>query len=158
MIPQFCFPDIDRLKPTTKFKRFAGKKSTCKLTLLTVILPSLHFTNSETFSFVLTNMEGNRRFGYCRRLLVSYNRLSFFMPPVFLFLLFFVSSLFFSLFFYVPLPFFFRFFCSFTLNLISFFSPPLYFPGLSSRLVKDRGYLKSRVLSALSDASLCMKR
>ena len=28
------------------------------------------FVYSETFSFVLTDVDGNRRFGYCRRLLV----------------------------------------------------------------------------------------
>ena len=45
-IPQFCFPDIDQWKPTRSYR-------------------------SEKFSFVLTDIEGNRRFGYCRRLLVS---------------------------------------------------------------------------------------
>ena len=45
-IPQFCFPDIDQWKPTKRYK-------------------------SESYSFVLTDIEGNRRFGYCRRLLVS---------------------------------------------------------------------------------------
>ena len=44
-IPQFCFPDIDQWKPTKNYK-------------------------SESYSFVLTDMEGNRRYGYCRRLLV----------------------------------------------------------------------------------------
>ena len=44
-IPQFCFPDIDRWRPTVKY-------------------------TSETFSFVLTDIEGSKRFGYCRRLLV----------------------------------------------------------------------------------------
>lgn len=43
-IPQFCFPDIDQWKPTRSYR-------------------------SEKFSFVLTDIEGNRRFGYCRRLL-----------------------------------------------------------------------------------------
>jgi len=43
-IPQFCFPDIDRWRPTVKY-------------------------TSETFSFVLTDIEGSKRFGYCRRLL-----------------------------------------------------------------------------------------
>lgn len=33
-----------------------------------ITLPSL---NSETFSFMLTGEDGSRRFGYCRRLLVS---------------------------------------------------------------------------------------
>ena len=45
-IPQFCFPDIEQWKPTKSYQ-------------------------SESFSFVLTDMEGHRRFGYCRRLLVS---------------------------------------------------------------------------------------
>ena len=36
---------------------------------------------SENFSFVLTSLEGNRRFGYCRRLLVSAFHLSL---PLFL--------------------------------------------------------------------------
>jgi len=44
-IPQFCFPDIDRWRPTVNY-------------------------TSETFSFVLTDIEGSKRFGYCRRLLV----------------------------------------------------------------------------------------
>ena len=44
-IPQFCFPDIDQWKPTKSYQ-------------------------SESYSFVLTDMEGNRRYGYCRRLLV----------------------------------------------------------------------------------------
>ncbi len=47
-IPQFCFPDIDQWKPTKSYK-------------------------SESFSFVLTDMMGGRRFGYCRRLLVRLN-------------------------------------------------------------------------------------
>lgn len=33
---------------------------------------TLHPSPSESYSFVLTSMEGNRRFGYCRRLLVRY--------------------------------------------------------------------------------------
>ena len=35
---------------------------------------------SETFSFVLTNMEGQRRFGYCRRLLVSHTYTVYHVP------------------------------------------------------------------------------
>ena len=46
-IPQFCFPDVDQWKPVKEYK-------------------------SESFSFVLTDMEGGRRYGYCRRLLVSW--------------------------------------------------------------------------------------
>ena len=45
-IPQFCFPDVDQWKPVKEYK-------------------------SESFSFVLTDMEGGRRYGYCRRLLVG---------------------------------------------------------------------------------------
>lgn len=47
-IPNFCFPDINTIKPMTNY-------------------------SSETFSFVLTDVDGNRRFGYCRRLLPSGN-------------------------------------------------------------------------------------
>lgn len=43
-IPLFCFPDGNNWAPLTEY-------------------------NSETFSFVLTNIDGSRRFGYCRRLL-----------------------------------------------------------------------------------------
>uniref|UniRef100_A0A2K5MFJ3 DENN domain containing 2A n=1 Tax=Cercocebus atys TaxID=9531 RepID=A0A2K5MFJ3_CERAT len=45
-IPQFCFPDAKDWVPVQQF-------------------------TSETFSFVLTGEDGSRRFGYCRRLLVS---------------------------------------------------------------------------------------
>ncbi|XP_038605056.1 DENN domain-containing protein 2D isoform X1 [Tachyglossus aculeatus] len=43
-IPLFCFPDGNDWAPVTKFP-------------------------SETFSFVLTNVDGSRKIGYCRRLL-----------------------------------------------------------------------------------------
>lgn len=43
-IVQFCFPDVDMIRPESKMK-------------------------SATFSFVLTETSGERRFGYCRRLL-----------------------------------------------------------------------------------------
>lgn len=46
-VPQFCFPDIDQWKPVKSYK-------------------------SESFSFVLTDIMGGRRYGYCRRLLVSH--------------------------------------------------------------------------------------
>uniref|UniRef100_A0A8C6N8M5 Uncharacterized protein n=1 Tax=Melopsittacus undulatus TaxID=13146 RepID=A0A8C6N8M5_MELUD len=45
-IPLFCFPDGNNWAPVTKF-------------------------TSETFSFVLTNVDGSRKIGYCRRLLPS---------------------------------------------------------------------------------------
>ncbi|KFV59044.1 DENN domain-containing protein 2D, partial [Gavia stellata] len=45
-IPLFCFPDGNNWAPVTEF-------------------------TSETFSFVLTNVDGSRKIGYCRRLLVS---------------------------------------------------------------------------------------
>ncbi|NXF88360.1 DEN2D protein, partial [Eubucco bourcierii] len=45
-IPLFCFPDGNNWAPVTDFK-------------------------SETFSFVLTNVDGSRKIGYCRRLLPS---------------------------------------------------------------------------------------
>ncbi|KAM7032593.1 DENN domain-containing protein 2D isoform 1-T1 [Acridotheres tristis] len=45
-IPLFCFPDGNNWAPTTEF-------------------------TSETFSFVLTNVDGSRKIGYCRRLLPS---------------------------------------------------------------------------------------
>uniref|UniRef100_A0A8C5QA31 DENN domain containing 2A n=1 Tax=Leptobrachium leishanense TaxID=445787 RepID=A0A8C5QA31_9ANUR len=45
-IPQFCFPDAKDWAPVN------------------------HFV-SETFSFVLTGEDGSRRFGYCRRLLLT---------------------------------------------------------------------------------------
>ncbi|NXE42050.1 DEN2D protein, partial [Ptilorrhoa leucosticta] len=45
-IPLFCFPDGNNWAPMTEF-------------------------TSETFSFVLTNVDGSRKIGYCRRLLVS---------------------------------------------------------------------------------------
>uniref|UniRef100_A0A8C1MLC8 DENN domain containing 2B n=1 Tax=Cyprinus carpio TaxID=7962 RepID=A0A8C1MLC8_CYPCA len=45
-IPQFCFPDAKDWSPVSEY-------------------------NSETFSFMLTGEDGSRRFGYCRRLLVS---------------------------------------------------------------------------------------
>uniref|UniRef100_A0A8D2LMW0 DENN domain containing 2D n=1 Tax=Varanus komodoensis TaxID=61221 RepID=A0A8D2LMW0_VARKO len=45
-IPLFCFPDGDNWAPLTEYK-------------------------SETFSFVLTNVDGSRKIGYCRRLLPS---------------------------------------------------------------------------------------
>ncbi|XP_078276920.1 DENN domain-containing protein 2D-like isoform X2 [Rhinoraja longicauda] len=43
-IPLFCFPDGNAWAPLTEYE-------------------------SETFSFVLTNVDGSRKFGYCRRLL-----------------------------------------------------------------------------------------
>ncbi|XP_039243689.1 DENN domain-containing protein 2D [Pipra filicauda] len=43
-IPLFCFPDGNNWAPVTEFP-------------------------SETFSFVLTNVDGSRKIGYCRRLL-----------------------------------------------------------------------------------------
>eukprot|EP00003_Mantamonas_plastica_P018670 TRINITY_DN3049_c0_g1_i2.p1 TRINITY_DN3049_c0_g1~~TRINITY_DN3049_c0_g1_i2.p1 ORF type:complete len:147 (-),score=36.70 TRINITY_DN3049_c0_g1_i2:36-476(-) len=43
-LPQFCFPDLHILKPSTSY-------------------------DSETFSFVLTASDGSKRFAYCRRLL-----------------------------------------------------------------------------------------
>ncbi|XP_059509491.1 DENN domain-containing protein 2D-like isoform X2 [Stegostoma tigrinum] len=43
-IPLFCFPDGNTWAPLTEYE-------------------------SETFSFVLTNVDGSRKFGYCRRLL-----------------------------------------------------------------------------------------
>ncbi|XP_074833788.1 DENN domain-containing protein 2D [Carettochelys insculpta] len=43
-IPLFCFPDGNHWAPLTKY-------------------------TSETFSFVLTNVDGSRKIGYCRRLL-----------------------------------------------------------------------------------------
>ncbi|XP_018610519.2 DENN domain-containing protein 2A isoform X2 [Scleropages formosus] len=46
VIPQFCFPDAKDWVPVDTFP-------------------------SETFSFVLTDEDGSRRFGYCRRLLPS---------------------------------------------------------------------------------------
>ncbi|CDQ82162.1 unnamed protein product [Oncorhynchus mykiss] len=45
-IPQFCFPDAKDWTPVSEY-------------------------SSETFSFMLTGEDGSRRFGYCRRLLVS---------------------------------------------------------------------------------------
>ncbi|XP_033375752.1 DENN domain-containing protein 2D isoform X2 [Parus major] len=45
-IPLFCFPDGNNWLPVTEF-------------------------SSETFSFVLTNVDGSRKIGYCRRLLPS---------------------------------------------------------------------------------------
>ncbi|PKU35294.1 hypothetical protein llap_14404 [Limosa lapponica baueri] len=45
-IPLFCFPDGNNWAPVTEF-------------------------TSETFSFVLTNVDGSRKIGYCRRLLPS---------------------------------------------------------------------------------------
>ncbi|NWI87669.1 DEN2D protein, partial [Pitta sordida] len=45
-IPLFCFPDGNNRVPVTEF-------------------------TSETFSFVLTNVDGSRKIGYCRRLLPS---------------------------------------------------------------------------------------
>ncbi|XP_027524974.1 DENN domain-containing protein 2D [Corapipo altera] len=45
-IPLFCFPDGNNWAPVTEFP-------------------------SETFSFVLTNVDGSRKIGYCRRLLPS---------------------------------------------------------------------------------------
>uniref|UniRef100_A0A4W4G3I8 UDENN domain-containing protein n=1 Tax=Electrophorus electricus TaxID=8005 RepID=A0A4W4G3I8_ELEEL len=45
-IPQFCFPDAKDWSPVSEY-------------------------SSETFSFMLTGEDGGRRFGYCRRLLVS---------------------------------------------------------------------------------------
>ncbi|XP_071624502.1 DENN domain-containing protein 2D isoform X2 [Heliangelus exortis] len=44
-IPLFCFPDGNNWAPVTEFP-------------------------SETFSFVLTNVDGSRKIGYCRRLLI----------------------------------------------------------------------------------------
>ena len=45
-IPQFCFPDLEKLKPVKKY-------------------------SSETFSFVLTDLDGTKKFGYCRRMLAD---------------------------------------------------------------------------------------
>ncbi|XP_053099345.1 DENN domain-containing protein 2D isoform X2 [Hemicordylus capensis] len=45
-IPLFCFPDGNEWAPLTEY-------------------------TSETFSFVLTNVDGSRKIGYCRRLLPS---------------------------------------------------------------------------------------
>ncbi|CAI5635795.1 DENN domain-containing protein 2A isoform X3 [Oreochromis niloticus] len=46
IIPQFCFPDAKDWEPVERYP-------------------------SEMFSFVLTGVDGSRRFGYCRRLLPS---------------------------------------------------------------------------------------
>jgi hypothetical protein len=43
-IPLFCFPDIDLVEPLTTLE-------------------------SKTYSFVLTDLDGSRRFGYCKRML-----------------------------------------------------------------------------------------
>jgi hypothetical protein len=43
-IPLFCFPDIDLVVPLTTLE-------------------------SKTYSFVLTDLDGSRRFGYCKRML-----------------------------------------------------------------------------------------
>eukprot|EP00118_Oscarella_pearsei_P007882 m.39594 g.39594 ORF g.39594 m.39594 type:complete len:861 (+) comp32763_c0_seq1:143-2725(+) len=45
-VPAFCFPDVGELKPVESYK-------------------------SETYSFVLTDVGGEKRFGYCRRLLCT---------------------------------------------------------------------------------------
>lgn len=45
-LPLFCFPDIETMKKTTSVK-------------------------SKTYSFVLTGVDGSRRFGYCKRALPS---------------------------------------------------------------------------------------
>ncbi|XP_065835345.1 DENN domain-containing protein 2B-like [Oscarella lobularis] len=45
-VPAFCFPDVGELKKMDKYK-------------------------SETYSFVLTDVVGEKRFGYCRRVLSS---------------------------------------------------------------------------------------
>ena len=57
-IPQFCFPDAHILQPVTAY-------------------------TSETFSFVLTELDGTKRFGYCRRLLPADSTNSPRLPEVY---------------------------------------------------------------------------
>lgn len=60
-IPLFCFPEWDKSSetnmPVTVDEFIASDRS------------SSYLTESETFSFVLTDIQQTKRFGYCRRLL-----------------------------------------------------------------------------------------
>jgi len=73
----FCFPEGVNWAPLTEYPRYCDHTH--------IISPSMpcgsrncnfHFLSfslfhSETFSFVLTDVDGSRKNGYCRRLLVN---------------------------------------------------------------------------------------
>lgn len=54
-IPEFCFPDADIIEPVEFMERYF---------LFCILLNS-----SCTYSFVLTDIDGSRRIGYCLRIL-----------------------------------------------------------------------------------------
>lgn len=60
-IPQFCFPDVDQFTfPAIDEPEPVTEKSDSELSKKTV--------TTKTYSFVITNVDGTRRFAYCRRL------------------------------------------------------------------------------------------
>lgn len=83
-IPLFCFPDGNNWAPVTEFTRYLPHHWLLAMVSHPVLpyprglragraVPSPRVVSpcSETFSFVLTNVDGSRKIGYCRRLLVS---------------------------------------------------------------------------------------
>lgn len=77
-IPLFCFPDGNNWAPVTEFPRYLPDPRSqfptskgCELEEPSLPHILSFFFCSETFSFVLTDVDGSRKIGYCRRLLVS---------------------------------------------------------------------------------------
>lgn len=83
-IPLFCFPDGNNWAPVTEFTRYLPRCGVLAMVShpmpshpwglwagRAILFPCVVSPCSETFSFVLTNVDGSRKIGYCRRLLVS---------------------------------------------------------------------------------------
>ena len=69
-IVRFCFPEADSSVAISSVRKNTGDegkdpKESKKSSVMDSIAGSI-----ESFSFILTEASGNRRFGYCRRLLV----------------------------------------------------------------------------------------
>lgn len=81
----FCFPEGVNWAPLTEYPRYCDHTQYfSKHALRRQKLHFFHFLSfslfhSETFSFVLTDVDGSRKNGYCRRLLVNDDFLLFFL-------------------------------------------------------------------------------
>lgn len=77
----FCFPEGVNWAPLTEYCRYCDRRTHhfSQHALWAHCFHFLHFTlsfsllHSETFSFVLTDVDGSRKNGYCRRLLVNFD-------------------------------------------------------------------------------------
>lgn len=72
----FCFPEGLNWAPLTEYPRYCNhmhRFSQHALWRQKLYFHGLSFSlfHSETFSFVLTDVDGSRKNGYCRRLLVN---------------------------------------------------------------------------------------